>query len=135
MKNIYLCGPIMDLSVKDASEWRQNAVKQLSINTPKIPFRCLDPMRSNFRDSELESRNEIVQFNKADIINSDILLVNATKPSWGTAMEVMFAFSKHKVIIAFTGDLPKNASPWLAYHSTKIFIKMGEAINYIKKHF
>jgi len=126
MKKIYLCGPIKDLSLTEASEWRNNAKKAF-----ENLFIYLDPMRRDFRDDEFDSRNEIVQLDKADIINADVLLVNATKPSWGTAMEIMFANKHHKIIIAFTGDETKNASPWLVYHSTRLFKTMNEAINYI----
>jgi len=131
MKYVYLCGPIKDLSLKEASDWRQKARLDL------IDYDCLDPMRRNFKDHELQSRNEIVQLDKADIIEADILLVNATKPSWGTAMEVMFAHIHHKVIIAFAGlDCGmKTLSPWLAYHATRVFISMEDAVEYIKKQF
>ena len=130
MVTIYLCGGIKDLSVKDQTEWRKKVTKDLS---PR--FGILNPMRRNFRGDEFQSQNEIVSLDKTDIINSDILLVNATKPSWGTAMEIMFAFIKHKVVVAFTGDEYKNTSPWVAYHSTRVCRTMYEALNYIKRNF
>ena len=136
MKKIYLGGPIMDLSFEQASTWREEA-KKLFYSHPNACFKFLDPMRRNFKDSELESRNEIVQLDKADIIEADILLVNATKPSWGTAMEIMFAYQHHKVILAFVGEdfSKKTLSPWLAYHTTRTFLSMEFAIEYIKKYF
>jgi len=132
MKKIYLGGPIMDLTKKQASKWREKTKKHFSFYPG---FKCLDPIRRNFRDEELASRNEIVQLDKADIIDADILLVNATKPSWGTAMEVMFAYSKHKIIIAFTGKEHKDLSPWLAYHTTRTFKTLDECVKYIEKNF
>lgn len=127
-KTIYLGGGIMDLSVNESNGWRINATKQL-----EKEFNILNPMRRNFRDCEFQSQNEIVQLDKNDIINSDILLVNGTKPSWGTAMEVLFAFEKHKIIVTFTGDSFGKTSPWVVFHSTRITKTLNEAIQYIKK--
>ena len=129
MKKIYLCGGIKDLSVKEANDWRVKATKILK------GFQCLNPMRRNFRDDEFQSQNEIVQLDKADIIDCDILLVNATKPSWGTAMEVLFGFEKHKIIVAFTGEEYKKSSPWLAFHATRVCKNLTEALIYIGRNF
>ena len=153
-KKIYLGGAIKDLSTKEASNWRQKAKKKLEIveileskdkvvqeygmgdgTAPVQLFECLNPMRRNFRDTEFQSQNEIVALDKVDILNSDILLVNATKPSWGTAMEIMFAFQHHKIIVTFTGGEFGLTNPWVAFHSTRVTNTLEEAIDYIKKHF
>ena len=140
---IYLCGGIKDLSDEEATEWRNIAIDELE-NRPREfkkglkntscvrQFKCLDPMRRNFRDDEFQSQNEIVQLDKADIIAADILLVNATKPSWGTAMEILFAFEKHKIVVVFSGGNYVDVSPWVAFHSTRVCRTMEEAIDYIK---
>ena len=57
----------------------------------KDHFILLDPMRRNFKDNELDSANEIVEFDLQDIRDADIVLVNYSKPSVGTAMEVFYA--------------------------------------------
>jgi nucleoside 2-deoxyribosyltransferase len=76
----------------------------------------LDPMSRDYRGKEAENISNIVVGDKKDIDNSDVVLVNACKPSWGTAMEIMYAFINGKRIIAFgAGDKP---SPWLVYHCT-----------------
>ena len=130
MKTIYLCGGMKDLSIEEKTEWRDIAIKELSIK-----FKIFNPMRRNFRDTEFQSQNEIVSLDKKDVIESDILLVNATKPSWGTAMEIMFAFIRHKIIIAFTGSEYKKTSPWVAFHSTRVCETLEESIKYIKRNF
>ncbi len=135
-KTIYLAGGIQDLSSKDQNEWREIATKELY---PR--FNILNPMRRNFRDSEFQSQNEIVQLDKADIVEADILLVNATKPSWGTAMEIIFANMRHKIVVCFTNKNYKNIneknsiSPWVSFHSTRMSKDLDEAIKYIEKHF
>ncbi len=132
MKTIYLCGGIKDLSIKEQTEWRDIATKKL-----QLKFLILNPMRRNFRDCEFESQNEITSLDKKDIIDSDILLVNGTKPSWGTAMEIMFAFERHKIIVIFTGVKLKDEtnSPWITFHATKCVETLDDAIKYIKKMF
>jgi len=129
-KAIYLCGGIQDLSVKQQTEWRKIVTKRLY---PR--FKILNPMRRNFRDSEFQSQNEIVSLDKSDIIESSILLVNGTKPSWGTAMEIMFAFMHNKNIVTFTGCDYKKVSPWVAFHSTRVCKTLDEATKYIEEMF
>ena len=133
MKTIYLCGGIKDISFENASEWRTQAIKKLPYND--TGFKFLNPMRRNFRDCEFQSQNEIIQLDKNDIIASDILLVNATKPSWGTAMEILFAYERNKIVVVFSGGNYVDVSPWVAYHATRVTRTMEEAITYIKKQF
>jgi len=130
MKKIYLCGGIKDLTDTEAGAWREKATLKLMSDR----FKVLNPMRRNFRDIEFQSQNEIVQLDKNDIINNDVLLVDGTKSgSWGTAMEVLFAYEHHKVVVVFTeGDFSKT-SPWLSFHATRICKTMDEAILYILK--
>ena len=74
---------------------------------------------------EDEEFRAIVQGDIKDIDNSDVLLVNATKPSWGTAMEVYYAHQQGKRVFAFVGD---RISPWLRYHSTMLHDSLKSAI-------
>ena len=80
MKNIYLCGPIMDEHEGEARKWREQAKKDLGNE-----FNLLDPMRRNFKDREVDSANEIVEFDLQDIRDADIVLVNYCKNSVGTS--------------------------------------------------
>lgn len=131
MKTIYLCGPIMDESSGAALEWRKTAAKKLEND-----FILLDPMRRNFKDREVDSANEIVEFDLQDIRNADILLVNYSKPSIGTAMEVFYAANNlEKFVVAFSPFDFKNSSPWMVRYCTKILPALDAAIAYIKTHF
>jgi len=97
-KKIYLCGPIMDCDAKVSKDWRTRAKERLAGR-----FILLDPMRRNFRDRELDSANEIVEFDLQDIRDADLILVNYAKPSIGTAMEVFYAgHDLGKFVIAFS---------------------------------
>jgi len=130
-KRIYLCGPIMDCSGDDAKSWRQRAKERLAGK-----FVLLDPMRRNFRDREIDSANEIVEFDLQDVRDADILLVNYSKASIGTSMEVFYAsHDLGKFVIAFNPEPYKEQSPWMVRYCTKILPDLDRALEYIERHF
>jgi len=131
MKTIYLSGPIMDEHLGDAREWRELAKSRLSGQ-----FRILDPMRRNFKDREVDSANEIVEFDLQDVHDADILLVNYNKASIGTSMEVFYAaHDLGKFVISFSPFSFQDCSPWMVRYSTKILPTLEAAIHYLNTHF
>lgn len=129
-KKIYLCGPIMDCG-DDSKTWRQRAKERLAGR-----FVMLDPMRRNFRDNEIDSANEIVEFDLQDIREAGILLVNYSKPSIGTSMEVFYAsHDLGKFVIAFSPARFEDFSPWMVRYCTKILPTLDRALEYIERHF
>ena len=127
METIYLCGGIHGLSDKECKDWRAEVKNKL-----KGKYKFLDPMRRDYRGKEDLFVNEIIQKDKNDIECSNIVLVNATSPSWGTAMEVFYAHSLGKIVIVFNiGDL---TSPWLRYHSICGFDTLKEAIKKLESY-
>jgi len=130
-KKIYLCGPIMDVTSDESTDWRSRAKEKLSGK-----FVVLDPMRRNFRDREIDSANEIVDFDLQDVRDADILLVNYGKASIGTSMEVFYAsHDLGKFVIAFSPYEYQDMSPWMVKHCTKILPNVHEALTYIDRHF
>ena len=128
---IYLCGPIMDEDEGHAREWRDKAKKMLGRN-----FILLDPMRRNFKDREVDSANEIVEFDLQDIRDADIVLVNYNKNSIGTSMEVFYAsHNLKKFVVGFSPFSFKDSSPWMVRFCTKILPDLETACRYIKEHF
>ena len=131
MKTIYLCGPIMDEEDGVARDWRRLAARRLGRS-----FRLLDPMRRNFKDREVDSANEIVEFDLQDVRDADILLVNYNKPSIGTAMEVFYAaHDLGKFIVAFSPFSFQECSPWMVRYCTKILPTLESAVTYLREHF
>ena len=121
----------MDASQDESKTWRQRAKERLAGK-----FILLDPMRRDFRDREIDSANEIVEFDLQDIRNADILLVNYNKPSIGTSMEVFYAgHDLGKFLIAFSPYTYQDMSPWMVKYCTKILPDLDDALNYIDKHF
>ena len=130
-KKIYLSGPIMDEQGDAATTWRERAKAALSAD-----FILLDPMRRNFKDREVDSANEIVEFDLQDVRDADILLVNYNKASIGTAMEIFYAaHDLGKFIVAFSPFPFKECSPWIVRHCTKILPSLEAAIAYIDDNF
>jgi len=130
-KTVYLSGPIMDEHEGVAREWRRKAKELLHPY-----FRILDPMRRNFVDRQVDSANEIVEFDLQDIRDSDIILVNYCKPSIGTSMEVFYAaHDLGKFVVTFSPFEFKDCSPWMVKFSTKILPTLEDACHYLIRHF
>ncbi|MDF3128206.1 nucleoside 2-deoxyribosyltransferase domain-containing protein [Kiritimatiellaeota bacterium B1221] len=131
MKTIYLSGPIMDEHLGLAREWREEAKGKLGGH-----FNLLDPMRRNFKDREVDSANEIVEFDLQDVRDADILLVNYNKNSIGTSMEVFYAAQNlGKFVIAFSPFSFQDCSPWMVRYCTKILPSLSHASDYLINHF
>ncbi len=131
IKTIYLSGPIMDEHEGYAREWREAAKKMLGGN-----FRLLDPMRRKFVDRQVDSANEIVEFDLQDVRDADIILVNYNKPSIGTSMEVFYAsHNLGRFVVTFSPFEFKDCSPWMVRYSTKILPTLESAAEYINTHF
>lgn len=123
---VYLCGPINGCTDDEASGWRREVAAAL------VPagFFVLDPMRRDFRGKEAGSAAAIVHGDLFDIQASGFLLVNAARPSWGTAMEVMYAarccHPRPRAVAFAAGDRP---SPWLAFHCHAVVPDLAAALD------
>src|ERR1700689_3736039 len=108
MVKIYLCGGINGLSDGDCNGWRELAKALLVSET-------IDPMRRDYRGMEDMNAGEIVLGDLRDIEGADLILVNAIRPSWGTAMEIVYAHLQGKRVVCVASP---PVSPWLRYHAT-----------------
>jgi nucleoside 2-deoxyribosyltransferase len=127
MTTVYLCGGVNGLNDAQAKDWREVA-KSLFV---PAGVQTLDPMRRDYRGKEAESVREIVEGDLQDIQLSDVILVKASRASWGTAMEVVYAYKSNyrPRIYAFgAGDKP---SPWLVWHCKRLFATVEEACEFI----
>ncbi len=114
-----------------AAQWREEAKRVLGDQ-----FILLDPMRRDFKDCEVDSANEIVEFDLQDIRDADILLVNYSKASVGTAMEVFYAaHDLGKFVVAFSPFPYAECNPWMVKFCTKILPSLEAALDYTLKNF
>jgi nucleoside 2-deoxyribosyltransferase len=106
----------------ECKPWRTQAASLLCVHDVEV----VDPMARDFRGREDEVADELVDADKEEIEQCDVLLVNANQPGWGTAMEVFYAKSLGKQVIAFSNA--ESISPWLRCHAWAIFGTLDEAI-------
>ena len=118
---LYLCGPINGCTDEECRDWRAYVAGTWQ-------GRCIDPMVRDYRGREAEAFREIVELDKIDVANADIILVNYDKPSVGTSMEILFAWQLGKRVIVVC---PEAAviSPWLRYHAHHIVHTFDDAMN------
>jgi len=128
MKKIYLAGPMNDCTTKEAGEWRDQATLTLE----SYGFNILNPMDRDYRDRSTEFiYREIVDLDKIDIRESDIVLANCHKPSVGTSMEILHAWELGKVVVVVVPSV--SVSPWLYYHSTYLCHDIKDALEWINE--
>ena len=120
-QTIYLAGPFLGCNYDEIHSWR-NVVK-LALAEKYILLDPSDRLEKGMSDKE------IVEGDLYDIQNSDILLVNHSMPSDGTAMEIFSAWQDGKEIIVITNY--HTVSPWIKYHTTKLFRCLNDALDYL----
>lgn len=123
-KTIYLCGPINGCTDDECKDWREYV---------KVRWAgpSLDPMRRDYRGIEDQAVKEIVELDKIDVMNSDVVLVNYDKPSVGTSMEILYAFERGKLVVVVAKD-GTRISPWMRYHSHQICNSFESALGYVE---
>jgi nucleoside 2-deoxyribosyltransferase len=122
MARVYLAGPIHGMTDLECKAWRTEAAALLSVHDVEF----IDPMSRDFRGLEEDAVDELVEADKGDIEQADVVLVNANRPGWGTAMEVFYANSLGKQVVAFSNS--PSISPWLRCHTSAIFGTLHEAL-------
>lgn len=113
---VYLCGPINGCTDEEANGWREKAIRLLRRRF--VGVQILNPMDRDFRGTEHVNAAEIVSGDKQDIDSCTAVLVDANRPSWGTAMEIMYAADRGIRVVAWHGG--SNPSPWLREHATMV---------------
>jgi len=120
---VYLCGPIRGRTDAECYGWREIAKEAFPDAT--------DPMRRDYRGVESLNINNIVTKDKEDIRKADIVLANCEVPSWGTAMEILYAHSVGVPVVSFCA--PERLSAWVSFHSVAILGDLKSAIQFIEE--
>lgn len=134
----YLAGPINGCSDGEANDWRNEAIEWLDTKTK-------NPMDRDYRGRELDEgiATEIVENDKIDINESQIVLVMYPGPSAGTCMETIYSFGANRKknednysgkLVVVVDKSGKPLSPWMIYHSDKVFTTLKEACDWINAY-
>jgi len=133
---VYLSGP-MYLGKEQATAWRNEVIKYIDFwsmehgHIDRPTFKILNPCnRWREKGGDLESEGSfVVQMDKIEIAKSDVVIVNATYPGWGTPMEQYIAWESGKMVICFSDcDYP---SIWAIVHSHKMVRTHIDAADYL----
>ena len=129
--SVYLAGPIGDIPIQDAAAWREEAEEKLNA----AGIRAYNPLRDkDLGDKDINTKLdhiEVVERDLADILKSDIVLVDLRHEVKliGTAMEMAYARMWDKKIYVFGTAYRQHY--WVQYHAGKFFDTLDEAIEAI----
>jgi nucleoside 2-deoxyribosyltransferase len=131
---VYLSGPIGNCTPVQVHAWRDKFTLMWGDDAVRNPCR-----RTYTTDQNYSHANDIVEIDKADIDDSDAVVVNISDPPvghqmWGTPMEILYACEQGKTVVIITKD-PKTLSPWVIYHMTKAVTSVEEAVHYLEEFY
>lgn len=136
-RRLYLAGPINACSDDQVTGWRERAKARI-VDELGSWIDIVDPADRDFRGVEDENYETIVRGDKADIYSCDAILAYCWQPSYGTAMELLYAWQFDKrVFVVVPKGLP--VSPWVKYHATdddgtmRVYDSLDDAISAIVK--
>ncbi|HQC61360.1 MAG TPA: hypothetical protein PLA60_03275 [Candidatus Pacearchaeota archaeon] len=127
---IYLAGHVKE------KEYRDYCIEKYSKD-----FMLFDPIReidenvireNNKYFNEKEIGLKISKLDKVAILNSDVLVAYIRKPTFGTIMEIFFAFTMDIDTYIVNENKQYENDYWLLSHSHKIFSNLDNCFNYLK---
>ena len=116
----YLAGPINARTSDEVFAWR----KEMKGLVPSIDW--LDPADRDFRGIEAGNEKDIVEPDKADILECDVILAYCWAPSAGTSMEILYAWERGVTVISVVPE-GQPISPWVTYHSDVVHRSLSAA--------
>ena len=124
-RRVYLAGPIFGKADDECKGWRKDAAQWLRLHG----FQPVDPMVRDYRGNEESAPEAIVSADQEEINSCGFVLVNANEPSWGTAMELVYAMQFDCTVVAFAtlANAPR-ISPWLSVHTDAIYESLDHAL-------
>src|SRR3989338_6308444 len=120
---VFLSGPMRGLSREVSLGWRKQAEELL-----KDKFVTMRALRGREDHETIPDSRAAIARDKSDILKADILLVNdlfENASMIGTAMETIFAWEAHKIVIIFGEAHVQDY--WLNYHAHMRCTSLEEA--------
>lgn len=136
---IYLCGKMSNLTLEEANTWRREIKQQLLVASMLTDRDVLviNPVDFyNYEEVKHQSEEEIMEYDIAHTITSDIMIVNleGLATSDGSKIEIFEANYHHKIpVIAFGNkELYDNLHPWIKRNITRVEENIQDVVRYIK---
>jgi nucleoside 2-deoxyribosyltransferase len=132
MRTLYLAGPINACTDHVANGWRNQVIDwHRSFGRHRI-IELRNPMDRDYRGIEGSCAAEIVELDKRDIRESDVMLVRWLKPSVGTSMEILYAYERDIPVILWL-ESRSDVSPWLIYHASCMVLGFDQAMEQVER--
>lgn len=132
---IYLAGKMTGISYDQSNEWRVKAKKLLEETYCLYKVTAINPNDYyNFKEVIHKSEKEILRYDLHRVRTSNMILVNLTGDSIGTAMELQHAFDNHIPIIGYKED-KTDLHPWLEYVCDRVFDNLEEVVDYVNDYY
>jgi nucleoside 2-deoxyribosyltransferase len=119
---VYLAGPM-----PTEGNWREKIKESL----PADIYRFYDPV---ILEVEPLTDHSIVNLDKVLITRSDLVIVNVTRLSHGTAMEIAFCQENNIPCLVIFPE-GKNSGPWGRYHSSGDFKSIKDCLKFVREIF
>ena len=139
---IYEAGKMSGLSFDEMNNWRQDLKLQLQlaaeISGHKI--QVINPVDYyNFEEKKYQSEKEVMEYDLAHVITSDIIVVNLNglSTSDGTKIELHDARYHNRIPVIAFGDrkLYENSHPWIKENITRVEEKIEDVVRYIQEFY
>lgn len=136
---IYLAGKMGGLSYEEMNGWRN--VLKLSLEKlgkfTGTKVKIVNPVDYyNFEEKKYQSEKEVEDYDLAQVVSSDIVIVNldGLSSSDGTKYEIFEAYRNHKIpVIAFgSRELYNQLHPWVKSKITRVEPDMSCVCSYIR---
>lgn len=121
MRLVYLAGGIF--KVEDPATWRKEVTK-------KLPS-CWQAVNPLDLEVNLFNPQDVVMTDLSAIWRCQAVIAKVDAPSWGTAMEIFFAYQKKIPVIGWNSNLldAHGASPWLTLCCRWTTDNLDDAVN------
>lgn len=130
------------LSFDEMNNWRLDLKLQLQLAAEISGYKLqvINPVDYyNFEEKRHQSEVEVMEYDLAHVITSDVIIVNldGLSTSDGTKIELHDAKYHNKIPVIAFGDkkLYENLHPWIKENITRVEEKIEDVVRYIQEFY
>ena len=128
--NIYLVGPMSNVSWQEQTEWRKH-IKNYIEHYSSIPVHCINPCDFyNLKEKLHNSELEVMEWDLRMLKKCDLVICMLSNNSVGSIMEIAVARENH---IPILGINPHDIElhPWIESSMSRIFNSVNDLLEYV----